>query len=911
MTDQSSPSAHLPGVAPWGPAQPRPVDFEPFPAEAVEGSVGDRFRAVAERHGDHVALRSPAGEWRFVDLEADTNRFANAVVSRLGDGEAPVALLFDHDGPLVLAMLGTMKAGKLVLVLDPEAAPSVSESLLADSGATLLVADEAHLTAAFDLAGPQVTVVRDTALVEGASVEPPEVVVTADRGAMLAYTSGSSGSAKAAVIPHRALLHLMRGATEALSISPSDTLPMLFPVSLAVAAYPMFLPLLNGGTLTTFDVRGQGLADLGRWLSDEHVSVMYVAPTVARFMVDVVAGHTYPSLRLVVLGGERVDADAVALIRDLFGEQLVVANGYGTTETGVLTFYFVAAGEQFGDAGVPVGHPIVGMDLEIRREDGSLALTGDAGELFVRSPYLLRGYWGRPDLDAQVLTMGADGIPVYRTGDLARITAEGYLEVAGRTDDQVKIRGQRIVPGEVEDALLALDVVKDAVVTTGTDATGTRILVAHVVPTQDDTTAEVVRRDLAERVTAAMVPSRFVFHDALPQLPNGKLDRQALLDGSGSGSRPGGAGAGTAQPVDQLERDLIELWQDLLGVPEVTVTDDFFDLGGYSLLAAQMLVRLEERYGHQVQMSALLDGTTVADLARAIRGDTHHAGEAQLVQAGDPRRPTLFLTHDLYGSAYRYRHFAAALGADQTLYSFESPFLDGYRLPITSIDTLARRYLSEVRRIQPEGPYYLAGYSFGGILAYEMARVLERDGQEVAFLGIIDVGPGYRGIDYSRKRPPQSPYLGIPTPAERAWPLRRKARYYGSLAKRAPRGLARQLMKRARIDRWVQPVLWELDLRRRGQVRPAHRLWYSWYRLWRLAGPDWTPAPYGGDLTLFWAGGTGSVDSTMGWAEWVRGNVDVQRVSAGHWEVMAEDGVGELGSLLRRTLDAAIEAHDS
>ena len=916
MTDDPAPSAAAPGALPWGPSRPRPADFEPFPAAAVDATIGDRFRAVAAARGDHPALRSPSGSWTFTDLDAAANRVANAVLGRLGDDEEPVALLFDHDGPLVVAILGLLKAGKLVLVLDPEAAASVTEALLADSGARLVIADESRLTAAFDLAGPEVAVVRDSALVEGAATDAPAVAFGPERGAMLAYTSGSSGSAKAAVIPHRALLHLMRGATDALAISPSDTLPMLFPVSLAVAAYPMFLPLLNGGTLTTFDVRGQGLADLGRWLSDEHVSVMYVAPTVARFMVDVVAGLEFPALRLVVLGGERVDADAVALVRELFGRDLVVANGYGTTETGVLTFYFVAPGEAFGDAGVPVGHPIPGMQLEIRREDGSAAAVGAAGELFVRSPFLFRGYWRRPDLDAQVLTTDG-GVAVYRTGDVARLTADGYLEVAGRTDDQVKIRGQRIIPGEVEDALLALDVVKDAVVTTGTDATGTRILIAHVVATQADVTAEVVRRELAERVTAAMVPSRFLLRESLPQLPNGKLDRQALVD-AGSGRTPArdagapaddpssdGAGAHPA-PADELEQQLIELWQDVLGVPEVHVDDDFFDLGGYSLLAAQMLVRLEERLGHQVQMSALLDGTTVADLARAIRGHTHHAGEVALVQAGEPGRPPLFLTHDLYGSAYRYRHLAAAMGADQTLYSFESPFLDGHRLPIRSIDTLARRYLSEVRRLQPEGPYYLAGYSFGGILAYEMARVLERDGEEVAFLGIIDVGPGYRGIDYSRKRPPQSPYLGIPTPPDPSWSRRRRARYYGSLAKRQPQGLVRQLMKRGRVDRWLQPVLWELDLRRRGQIRPGHRLWYSWHRLWRLAGPDWEPAPYGGDLTLYWAGGTGAVDSTMGWAEWVRGTVEVRRVSAGHWEVMAEDGVGEVAGLLRADVDDAI-----
>ena len=909
MDDHSEPMITVPGAPPWGSGQSRPDGFEPFPAAAVEGSVGDRFRAMAERFGDHVALRGPAGERRFEEVEAASNAFANALLRRLGDEEEPVALLFAHDVPLVVAMLGVMKARKLVLVLDPQAAPTVTGAFLADSGARLLVADEAHLEAALDLIGTTVTVVRDTSLVEGASSEAPALEVGPDRGAMLAYTSGSSGAPKAAVLPHRALLHLVRGATEALAISPGDTLPMLFPVSLAVAAYPMFLPLLNGGTLTVFDVRGEGLADLGRWLADERVTVMYVAPTVARFMVDAVEGRSFPSLRLVVLGGERVDADAVALVRDLFGEHLVVANGYGTTETGVLTFYFTAPGEEFGDGGVPVGHAIVGMELEIRREDGSIAPTGDAGELFVRSRYLLTGYWGRPDLTERVLSVDpGTGLPVYRTGDVARLTPDGYLAVAGRTDDQVKIRGQRVAPGEVEDALLAIDLVKDVLVTTVTDSAGARTLVAHVVPADGDVGVDAIRRAMAERVTAAMVPSWFLLRDSLPQLPNGKLDRQALID---RGVDSPGSEPVAVPPVvgDHLEEDLIVLWQEVLGVPDVGVDDDFFALGGHSLLAAQMLVRLEERLGHQVPMSALLDGTTITDLARAIRGKTHHGGEAACVQSGDPGRPPLFLAHDLYGSAYRYRHFGAALGADQALYSFESPFLDGYRLPVKTIDVLARRYVSELRRIQPTGPYHLAGYSFGGILAFEMARHLEQQGQEVAFLGVVDVGPGYRGDSYSRKHPPESPWFGVPMPAEHEWPWRSRARYYASLAKHSPKGLARHLVKRIGLDRYILPVQWELDLRRRGQIRPSHRLWYAWHRHWRLAGPDWHPSSYGGNLTLFWAQGTASADSTMGWSDWVAGTVDVRRIEVSHMDVMAEDRVAELASVLRGALDEAISRH--
>jgi hypothetical protein len=192
-----------------------------------------------------------------------------------------------------------------------------------------------------------------------------------------------------------------------------------------------------------------------------------------------------------------------------------------------------------------------------------------------------------------------------------------------------------------------------------------------------------------------------------------------------------------------------------------------------------------------------------------------------------------------------------------------------------------------------------------------MARRLESDGQEVAFLGVVDVGPGYRGDSYSRKHPPESPWFGLPMPAEPDWPLKQRVRYYGSLAKRRPKAFGRHLMKRWGLDQWILPVVWQVDLRRRGQVRAGHRLWYAWYHHWRLAGPDWHPSPYGGDLTLFWAQGTGSVDATMGWEDWVAGTVDVRRIQVSHMDVMGEDHVGALASVLRGALDDTIERQDS
>ncbi|MCB1004756.1 MAG: AMP-binding protein [Acidimicrobiales bacterium] len=904
MTDEHPSPAGVPGAAPWGPACPRPDTFEPFPEAAVEGSIGARFAEVAARHGDTVALRSPAGTWTFAALADDVNRFANALLGRLGAGEEPVALLFDHDGPLVAAMLGTLSAGKLVLVLDPEAAPSVTESLLADSGARLLVADESRLTAAFDLAGPDVTVVRDSALVEGAPATPPDVEVTPERGAMLAYTSGSSGSAKAAVIPHRALLHLMRGATDALSISPGDTLPMLFPVSLAVAAYPMFLPLLNGGTLTTFDVRGQGLADLGRWLADEQVSVMYVAPTVARFMVDVVAEHTYPSLRLVVLGGERVDADAVALIREMFGAHLVVANGYGTTETGVLTFYFLdPQAPPPADATVPVGYAIPDTELLVLDEDGQPVRPGVTGEVSVRSAHLFQGYWGKPELNEMVLHATDDDMAIYSTGDLGRVDENGCLELVGRSDAQVKVRGHRVVLGEVEEALLSLDLVKDAVVL-HREVGGVGTLDAFVVPATDEqeVVADVpaIRDALSARVTTPMVPARFHLLDELPTLPNGKLDRQALRDPSGDRPRPGAVADGT----DDIERRLVELWEDLLDVRPVGIDEDFFELGGHSLLAAAMLVEVEEIFRVTVPISEMVSTPTILHIGGCIRQGDREAGRSALVavQEGDGTRPPLFWGHDLHGTALRFRALGRALGPDQPLYTFESPFLDPVPPQIFSLPTLARRYVDDLVEAFPEGPYLLGGYSFGGVLAFEMARTLLDLGHEVGLLAVVDVGPGFRGELYKPTRRPAKPWLGMLDPPDPSLSLTEKVRHYrGGTVK----GVARHVVWRVGIDHWLEPVLFRRDLKETGQIAPSHRVWYAWRKHWELAakGWNWRGATYPGRVELIWADESGSTDSTMGWGDIAEGGVGVHRVPESHEEMMDEGFAGSTAAVLRALID--------
>jgi acyl-coenzyme A synthetase/AMP-(fatty) acid ligase/thioesterase domain-containing protein/acyl carrier protein len=800
----------------------------------------------------------------------------------------------------------------MVVVLDPMAPISQTQEMVDESRCRLILHDDTCAGAAADLAAAAAHQTAPLAL-RGLDGDPTEAAACEPGApAMLAFTSGTSGGPKGAVITHGLLLNLVRGATNALGIGPSDRMPMLFPTSMAVAAYPMFLPLLNGGTLATLDVRSVGLAPIGPFLEDEGITLAYLAPTVVRFLTDALGGRTFPDLRMVALGGEGIDGDAVELTRRLFRPHHV-GLGYGTTETGVVCLG-VLPGEGPALDEVSCGYAVPEVELFVLDDVGRLLPPGESGEIAVAGPHLFDGYMGHPELDAQVLTAdprGRDGWRMYRTGDHGRVDEQGALVVMGRLDTKVKVRGRFVVLGDVEAALHALDEIDAAAVVAATRE-GLTELVAYVVPAGEDLDPSVVRSHLLETNDAYRVPTRWVVLDELPRLPNGKTDRRALppvdLGPSPVGTRvaTGSAAEGSAVAGDSVQREITSVWEALLPVDRVEPDQDFADLGGDSLLAAQMLVVLEQRLGVTVPMGELVHARTVRTLTEVVRRLRSSDGEpstAANVQDGVPDRPILWFVHDLQGSAYRVRHVAAALGTDQPVWSFESPLLRGEPNRFTSLETFAANYLTDLRAVQPEGPYWLGGYSFGGVCAYEMARQLHRDGQEVAFLGVVDVGPGYRGPGWHAHRSPFRPWFGVAKPPEPGAPLAEQARHYLEMARSGPGRLARHLMVRSGVSRVVDPLRFRSDLRTHGRVRPAWRLWYAWEEHWKLAATAWDRgSSYDGELDLFWADDTPSSDATLGWGPLV-GDLRIHRFPGDHMGVLEPAGAPALAAALRRVLD--------
>lgn len=905
--------ADRPGVGPWV-AGTAPGEFTPFPAVEAAGSIVDRFREIAARFPQHAALSSPAGTWSYQELRDEVDRCAGGLAARCDPAQPrPIGLVAAHDGPLVVALLAIITAGHIAVMIDPAAPSGQSASALRGCGADLILHDDAHATLAAELSAETGAATAALGTIEGPP--PPPLHRTVHDPVMLAFTSGTSGAPKGGIITHGVLLNLVRGATNTLGIGPDDRMPMLFPTSLAVAAYPLFLPLLNGGTLATLDVRSVGLAPVADFLESERISVAYLAPTVVRFLVDALAGREFPDLRLVALGGEVVDAEVVALANQLFAPDLL-ANGYGTTETGVITLYVIDPTDPPTGA-VPAGYPVEDTELLVVDDDGNAVPPGQPGELAVVGPYLFAGYWAHPELNRQVLSddpAGRPGWRLYRTGDFGHLDEHGALVVAGRLDTRVKVRGRFVVLGDVEAAINEIDGIAGSAVV-ARERSGITELVAYVV-TADGVPVDpaALRSTMLASDESYRVPARWVQLDELPRLPNGKTDRRALP----APEVVVGVRSDRALPLegphaghDEVRARLRSLWERLLPVGAVGVDEDFFHLGGDSLLAAQMLVTVEHELGVTVPMGELVHARTIRSLAEVIvrhrRSDAGGFDTTACLNAGDEStRPRLWFVHDLQGSAFRVRHLAEHLGADQPVWSFESPLLRGEPNPFTQLDTFVARYVVDLVESQPEGPYWLAGYSFGGICAYEMARQLIRDGREVAFVGVVDVGPGYRGPGWHARRSPQRPWFGIAKPPAPELPLADRVRFYRDLASTSPSGAARHLMVRTGLARHIDPLRFRGDLVRHGRIRPEWRLWYSWEQHWRLAAKAWERTrTYPGRVDLFWADDSASADATMGWDPLV-GQVEIHRFPGDHEGILEERGAAALAVPLRRVLDSLV-----
>ncbi|MBW1859012.1 MAG: amino acid adenylation domain-containing protein [Deltaproteobacteria bacterium] len=603
-------------------------EFVEFTKDEVEQSIPERFEKQVRRYPDRIAGKDSGGVLTYDALNRAANRVARSILKERGETEEPVALLIEHGLAQVVSILGILKSGKIYVPLDPSYPSAMITQILEDAHASLIITSSRNIALAGQLAGNKIGVINIDEIDTTVSAENPDLSMSPDAIANIYYTSGSTGQPKGVMQNHRNVLHFAMLPTNSWPIYADDRIAHFTPCGFSGAPMTIFGALLNGAAVFPFDLKRSGLARLVNWFVEEQISIYFSVPSVFRHFTATLTGERdFPDLRLVVLGGETLYKKDVEDFRKHFSPECVLLNIIASAEMLYLRSYAVSSESEMTQNLVPVGYPVEDKEILLLDDDGNEVGFNEVGEIAVKSRYLSPGYWGRPDLTKDVFFPDPKGGDerIYLSGDMGRMKPDGCLEHLGRKDFQVKIRGQRIEIGEVEQALLQLDNVGETVVVPQEDQRGGKYLVAYVVSkTEPGPTVDGLRAKLMQRLPDFMIPSSFVLLEALPYTQTGKVDRQLLPKPDGQRPQMDRAFVG---PDNEMELQIAEICEQVLGVHPIGVTDNLFDLGMDSIRYLHLFLEIEENLGKSLVLDTIPETYTVAHIADFLRQQDHPPAE--------------------------------------------------------------------------------------------------------------------------------------------------------------------------------------------------------------------------------------------------------------------------------------------
>jgi amino acid adenylation domain-containing protein len=715
------------------------------------------FESQVERTPERLAVVSGSAQLSYAELNARSNQLAHHL-RRLGVGpEVRVGLCLKRSVELLVAILAVLKAGGAYLPLDPQYPREHLSFMLTDAAVPLLLT-ESRLTHLFRPEARTILCLdAERELLSVQSRENPQPTACASNPAYLIYTSGSTGQPKGIIIAHEALVNHGLAVRDCYQLDAHDRVLHFASTGFDVAAEELFPTLLSGAKVVIrSDESARSIREFVRFVKQEEITVVNLpTPFWHEWVAELSRGEAElpESLRLVVIGSDQASAERYTAWRRAVGDKVRLINAYGPTEATITATVYAAEESEESEPGdaVPIGRPIA--NTEIYLLDGRLnpSPIGVTGEVYIGGAGLARGYWNRPDLTAERFIphpfSSQAGARLYRTGDVGRYQPNGNVKLAGRMDEQVKVRGYRIELGEIEAVLRLHSGVKEAAVIAQDGAGLDRQLVAYVVAEPEMAFSNTdLKSFLKEKLPEYMVPAVYMLLQELPLTPNGKIDRRALPEPDKAGGEMSGQ---LVASRDFLEIPLIRLWENVLGVQPIGIKDNFFELGGHSILALRLMGAVHQRFGRELPLSILFEKPTVEHFAQALRQEFDSGAHSPLVPiqpAGN--RPPIFFVHVGSGQVLCYVDLARRLGTDQPFYGLQDPHLYTREFPDISIEEMAAHYMESVRQIQPHGPYLLGGWSFGGAVAFEMATQFKRQGEEVAWLALLDAG----SPDWIRRR---------------------------------------------------------------------------------------------------------------------------------------------------------------
>ena len=593
--------------------------YTAFADDQIEQSIPDRFEQQVRLCGDRLAIKTEKVSFTYDRLNQIANRLARKILELRGEAVEAAALMFEHDAGVLAAMLAVLKAGKFYLVLDPSYPSDRLAYMLADCGAQLVIADSKNLPIVAQLSEGRKETVNLDDLDDSLSNENLGLNISADALAMLLYTSGSTGQPKGVMHSHKNVLVEARNLTNAWCISSHDRWLLYTSMSFANSVRTIYGALLNGSAVFPYDLKEKGFGELADWLLANKITLMRSLPTTFRnFMATLPGERTFPDIRVLAVGGEPMTRADVDSFNQHFGASCMLVHGLGPTECFMVSWNYIPHGSQVEENKLPIGYSLQDKQVLLLDESDREVGAGEVGEICVKSRYIALGYWRDPERTKarfRADPLGGDA-RIYHTGDLGIRAPNGALTHVGRDDFQMKIRGFRIDAAEIEAALRGIDGISDAVVVGREDALEEVRLIAYFVPaSQPVITVTKIRKHLAQVIPDYMIPGVFVAVAEIPKTPNGKIDRLHLPPVSGQ--RPS-LEVPFAPAATNIEIALSQLWCEVLGLDQAGIHDDFFDLGGNSLVATRIISRVIRTFHLELPIKALFDAPTVARMARLV-----------------------------------------------------------------------------------------------------------------------------------------------------------------------------------------------------------------------------------------------------------------------------------------------------
>ncbi len=690
-----------------------------------------------------IAVVYDAERFSYAELNAKANQLAHYLQEMGVVPDVLVGLCVKRSVEMVIGLLGVLKAGGAYVPIDPEYPPDRLAYMLEDANVTVLLTQEKLLNQLPNHNAPTLCLDHDWPTLSQYPTAAPVSSVSGDNLAYVIYTSGSTGKPKGAMIPHRAIANHMAWMQDMFPLVESDRVLQKTPFSFDASVWEFYAPLLAGAQLVIAKPEGQrDPSYLVQQIIEQKITVLQLVPSLLSALLDVKCFADCVSLKRVFCGGEALSGE----LRRHFFHRLPstrLFNLYGPAEATIDTTVWECY-QTDQRVNVPIGRPIANIQTYVLDHNMQPVPIGIPGELYIGGAGVGRGYHHRPALTAERFIDNIfSEIPdqcLYKTGDLVRYLPDGALEFLGRIDHQVKVRGMRIELGEIEAVLKQHPAVRDVVVIVWKDDRGDGRLVAYLALHQSEKNIISEIRDFAQQqLPNYMIPSAFMVLEALPLNLSGKINRRALPTPEITRSEV----IEFVAPASPLEIMLAEIWQDILGIDQIGIDDNFFDLGGHSLLAVRLITRIEAQIGKKIPLATLFQFPTIAQLVELIDDESEAALTSKAIVAlrAQGSQPPLFCMPGNLGNVFTdLQYILKYLASDRPFYAFQ----DGADVP-TKIEDIAHYYVNQLREVQPEGPYYIAGICSGGVIAYEIAQQLQAQNQTVELLALIEPSSPSKG----------------------------------------------------------------------------------------------------------------------------------------------------------------------